>query len=566
MVQVKQAKAYIESKGWTLTEDHIYIDDAVSRAEFEKREGLIRLLRNASEFDAVVIRDETRLGGEMIRTMAYLQELLESGVRIFYHFSDEEVTLDDPTQKMIMAVRNYASELEREKISQRIHEHLWMKAKEGYVTGGRVFGYDNVPVYKGDVDKFGQPKRAYTKYQINEQEAEIVRCVFQLYADGDGMITVAKTLNDEGISAPRKGTGSWAPSSIRAILYNEKYQGVLVWNKYQKTYRRGTKVREKRPEEEWLRVEIPELRIVPQDLWDKVQDRLKEAQRVYLRRTDGKLWGRPEGANGIISGKYFLSGLAECAECGGSIIIHRVPSGKKGQQPYYCCSYRKLRGNSICSNDLWQNADHINCMIVEDLTGRILTPEVTELAIKETLKVVKKELKASPSKVEDLQTEKAKLEREISNLVNAVAGGSAPEAIVNAMKDKESRVNVLESQIARPEGIESIDFDLSDIRPMVEKALGAFREILLENQLKAKQGIKKLLAGKIKFSPVEENGSRYYHLSGKWTFDPIFLNLPGLPFGGVPKGSNILRVYNLNSLFYWHKSIALPPKKSTMRE
>ncbi len=535
-VQAKQAEAYIESKGWTLAEGHIYIDDAVSRAEFVKRDGLIRLLNNASEFDAVMIRDESRLGGEMIRTMAYLQDLLESGVRIFYYYADEEVRLDDPQQKMIMAAKNFASELEREKISQRTHEHLWMKAKQGYVAGGRVFGYDNVPVYSGDLDKFGQPKRAYTKYQINDQEAAIVRRIFELYADVHGMITIAKTLNSEGIPSPRKGTGSWAPSSIRAILYNDKYRGVFVWNQYQKTYRKGTKVRVKRPEKEWLRVEIPELRIIPQDLWDKVRDRLKEAQSIYLRQTGGRLWGRPEKGRGITKGKYLLSGLGECAVCGGSIIIHRVPSGKKRRQSFYCCSYRKLRGKSICTNDLWQNADHINRMMIDDLTGRILTPEVTELAIKETLKVIKKELKARPGKVEDLQTEKAKLEREISNLVNAVAGGSAPEAIVNAMKDKENRVKVLESKIARFGSVESIDSNLSKIRPMIEKALGDFREILLENQQKARQGIKKLLAGKIKFSPVEENGSRYYHLSGKWTFDPIFLNLPGLPFGGVPKG------------------------------
>ena len=282
-----------------------------------------------------------------------------------------------------------------------------------------------------------------------------------------------------------------------------------------------------------------------------------------MRRTGGKLWGRPEGANGVTNGKYLLSGLAECAECGGSIIIHRVPSGKKKRQPFYCCSYRKLRGNSICSNDLWQNADHINRKVLDDLTERILTPEVSELAIMETMKVIRRELKDRPGKVEDLKAEKAKLDKEISNLVNAIAGGSAPEAIVKAMKDKENRVRALESRITRLEGVGNAEPDFSKIRPMIEKALGEFKEILLDNQQKARQGIKKLLAGRIKFKPVEENGSRYYHLSGRWTFDPILLNLPDLPFGGVPKGSSILRVYDLNTLFYWDKSITLPPKNST---
>ena len=179
------------------------------------------------------------------------------------------------------------------------------------------------------------------------------------------------------------------------------------------------------------------------------------------------------------------------------------------------------------------------------------------------MKEIRRQLRDRPGKVEDLKAEKAKLECEISNLVNAIARGSAPDAIVKAMKEKENRVQVLEAQIARFESVETLNSDLSNIRPKIEKALGEFKEILLENQQKARQGIKKLLAGRIKFSPVEENGSRYYHLSGRWTFDPIFLNLPDLPFGGVPKGINILRVYNLSSLFYWKKFIILPPKKST---
>lgn len=532
-MQTDQARAFIESKGWTVAEDHIYIDDAVSRAEWEKRPGLIRLLRNTEEFDAVVIRDETRLGGEMIRTMAAIQNLLESGVRIFYYYADKEVTLDDPTQKMIMAVQNYASELEREKISQRTHEHLWMKAKAGYVAGGRTFGYNNVPHYNGEVDKFGQPRRQYTMYEINEPEAEIVRRIFQMYADGYGMITITKTLNDEGIQSPRKGTGSWAPSSIRSILYNEKYRGIFVWNQFQKTYRRGTKIRVKRPENEWLRTEIPDLRIVSPELWNKVHERLKEAKSSYLRHTNGKLWGRPEASRGKFDvGKYLLTGLAQCAVCGGSMAIHWIRSGKK-KYPYYCCSYRKLRGKKVCSNDLWQPMADVNRVLLDDLTGRILTPEFAEAVIQEAAELVKKELQDNPEKINHLKAEKDKLQNEVSNLVSAIAGGGAPDSIVQAVKDKENRIRVLESQIAKLEGAD-VELDMEKLRPMLEKALGDFREILEENQVKARQGIKKLLAGRVQFEPVQENGNRYYRLSGRWLFDPILLDVPVLPFGGVP--------------------------------
>src|SRR5689334_35837 len=78
-VQIAEASRYIESKGWTLAAEHVYRDDAVSRAEFKKRPGLIAML-NAAEsgaFDAIVIRDESRLGGDMHRVGLVLQDLIE---------------------------------------------------------------------------------------------------------------------------------------------------------------------------------------------------------------------------------------------------------------------------------------------------------------------------------------------------------------------------------------------------------------------------------------------------------------------------------------------------------
>lgn len=94
--QLGEAKRFVESRGWTWSEDHIYIEDAVSRAEFKKRPMLLKLL-NAAEakaFDVVVTRDETRLGGDMVRTCLLIQDLLDAGTQLFYYFSGERVLLD----------------------------------------------------------------------------------------------------------------------------------------------------------------------------------------------------------------------------------------------------------------------------------------------------------------------------------------------------------------------------------------------------------------------------------------------------------------------------------------
>src|SRR5690348_1551195 len=90
-VQLEEAKRYIITKGWTVAEGQIYQDDAVSRAEFKKRPGLIALLNalKSGEFDAIVMRDDTRLGGDMHRTGLVVQDIVDAGKRLFCYFEDQ---------------------------------------------------------------------------------------------------------------------------------------------------------------------------------------------------------------------------------------------------------------------------------------------------------------------------------------------------------------------------------------------------------------------------------------------------------------------------------------------
>ena len=77
-------------------------------------------------------------------------------------------------------------------------------------------------------------------------------------------MALAKQLNEEGVPPPRGHSMGWAPTCIREILRRELYRGVLVWNKTQAIVRGGKETFRKRPESEWLRVEAPDLRIVPE--------------------------------------------------------------------------------------------------------------------------------------------------------------------------------------------------------------------------------------------------------------------------------------------------------------
>src|SRR5450631_615705 len=98
-VQIEEALRYTERKGWQVAPEHIYREDAVSRAEFKKRPALIAMINavGAKAFDVIVCRDETRLGGDGPRTPLLIQDIIDDGGRLFYYVSDEEVELTDAT-------------------------------------------------------------------------------------------------------------------------------------------------------------------------------------------------------------------------------------------------------------------------------------------------------------------------------------------------------------------------------------------------------------------------------------------------------------------------------------
>src|SRR5262249_10310395 len=83
--QVERARAYADRKGWTVAEEHVYIDDGISGAEFVRRPGFLRLmntLRPRAPFQALVMSEESRLGREQIETAYAFKQIMNAGVRV----------------------------------------------------------------------------------------------------------------------------------------------------------------------------------------------------------------------------------------------------------------------------------------------------------------------------------------------------------------------------------------------------------------------------------------------------------------------------------------------------
>jgi hypothetical protein len=131
----------------------VYVDDGVSGALFgASRPGLARLLAALaprSAFGVLIMSEESRLGREQIETAYVLKRITDAGVAVWFYLDDRQRTLDSPSDKVMLSLTAFASEMERDRARVRTHDALLQRAQHGHVTGGGVFGYRNVPVLEG---------------------------------------------------------------------------------------------------------------------------------------------------------------------------------------------------------------------------------------------------------------------------------------------------------------------------------------------------------------------------------------------------------------------------------
>jgi site-specific DNA recombinase len=97
----------------------------------------------------------------------------------------------------MLSIQTMADELEREKSRQRTYDAMLQRAQSGHVTGGRLFGYDNVEIAGSN----GQ--RSHVERRIRADEAAVVIRIFEMSAGGMGYTRIAKTLNEERAPSPR---------------------------------------------------------------------------------------------------------------------------------------------------------------------------------------------------------------------------------------------------------------------------------------------------------------------------------------------------------------------------
>ena len=303
-----------------------------------------------------------------------------------------------------------------------------------------------------------------------------------------------------------------------AVLRRSTYHGEVVWNQTKKRDRWGQKHQRSRPESEWVRVPVPELRIVNEEVWSAAQARREAAGQFYLSTTRGRRFGRP--ANGRES-KYLLTGLTRCASCGHSLIV-MSRSHRSRRVYFYRCGGFHDKGSAICSNNLQLPLEAVDAAILTEIEQYVLHPQVVTRAVALALD----ELQPSAGRVDAerkrLMAERSKVAREIENIVAFIKQGKRFAILDKELTELEGRRAALDHQLVNFDRVDDFRFDRRQVERGLIAKLEDWRGLLRSEVQEARPILRLLIPDRITFEPAEVNGVRGCRYSGVFRLGALF--------------------------------------------
>ena len=309
----------------------IYIDDGYSGTTFD-RPGFNRLINDIENklVNMVITKDMSRLGRDYIKTGYYLEKYFpEHNIR-YIAITDNIDTYLDNSNNDIAPFKAIMNDYYAKDISKKIKSSLRAKQKEGKWVGSRCpYGYDK------DINNKNH-------LVINEEQAGIVRYIFDLSLNGLTCFKIANKLTLENIKTPAQyynfnwknnynmNMGKWHPKTIKDILTNRLYTGDLVQNRRSKVNYKIKKVVYNK-ECDYIVVPNTHEAIIDKELFDRVQSLIP------------KNVGRNEKRE-----NHLLDGLLYCGECNHRISVS--PRRKIDNRCYTVCNYyRTYLKQKVCT-------------------------------------------------------------------------------------------------------------------------------------------------------------------------------------------------------------------------
>lgn len=402
--QLSAAKAYAESKGYTIV--HEYIDRAMTGRN-DNRDEFQKMLSDCAKkkFQVIIVWKVDRFGRNREEITFNKYRAKKNGVRVEYV---AENLPDTPEAVILESVLEGMAEYYSLQLSQNIRRGVSESAKKCRYTGGPV------PLgYKVDDEK---------RFVINPETAPIVKSIFSMYANGKTITEIINEMNAQGLRTSQKEP--FTKNSLRTILKNEKYIGIY-------DFKNG----EFRKEDS-----IPA--IIDKDTFYRVQELLKINHRAPAHK-----WSRVE---------YLLTEKLFCGHCGALMVGESGFSKQHTKYSYYkCVNHKRLK---TCTKKAVRQ-DEIERLVLEK-TKEIISNDATLEYIAENTWQYYLSQDDTEYKVESLKKQLKDSDNAIDNLMRAIeAGLPLTERTKNRIEELNEQHDQLTSALANIEL--SFDFRLT---------------------------------------------------------------------------------------------------------
>ena len=313
---------------WTMA--GIFADKGITGTSVKKREDFMRMIRHCRQrkIDVVLTKSVSRFARNTVDCLYYTRALKELGIAVI--FEKENINSLEEDSELRITLSGAFAQSESESISANVRWGKRQSIKDGKVT----FQYKTLLGYEKGPD--GNPV-------IIPEEAETVRQIFEWYLAGKSVRDIRLALVAGGFRNA-VGTTDWTTSNLRSILTNEKYCGDAL---LQKTFVKDCISKKSVPNTGQLAkvlIQNNHEAIISHEMFDAVQ--LELARR---RAQDGRSRKSAPTGRGKFSGKYALSGLLFCAECG--TAYRRVVWTQHGEKrAVWRCTSRLDYGRKYCLN------------------------------------------------------------------------------------------------------------------------------------------------------------------------------------------------------------------------
>ena len=279
---------------WTMA--GIFADEGLSGTQAQSRPQFMKMIGQCRKgnIDMIITKSVSRFSRNTVDCLKYTRELKALGIPVI--FEKEGLNTMHSTSEIYISMHGIFAQSESESLSGNVRMGKAMSAKKGKVA----FSYKNFLGYRRGADN--QP-------EIDPEEAEIIRLIFDRYLEGDSLQSIKELLESKGYLSPTRKT-TWSVATIRSILTNEKYKGDA---RLQKTYvidciSHRAKINDDRPQ---YYVENNHRPIVSREIFDRVQEEM--ARRASKRKVKEK---GTKTESGKYSSKYALTDMLICGYCG----------------------------------------------------------------------------------------------------------------------------------------------------------------------------------------------------------------------------------------------------------